>query len=82
MTFDLRPPRKILKATTSKIKKASASKRQRDRDDSNDEDYSPNPSDMVATSSVAGVGDSSDEAVESDEDDVLDIQALSILGRD
>ena len=37
---------------------------------------------MAAASSVAGVGDSSDEAVESDEDDVLDIQALSILGRD
>jgi hypothetical protein len=58
MTFDLRPPRKILKATTSNIKKASASKRQRDHDDSTDEDYNPNPSDMAAASSVAGVGDS------------------------
>ena len=60
-----RPPRKIQKATTSKIKKASASKRQRDSDDSDDVDYAPNPSDLAAASSVGGVGDdSSDEDVE------------------
>ena len=62
---------KILKATTSKIKKASVSKRQRDGDDSDDEDYAPNPSDMAAASSVGGVGDSSEEDVESDEDEVM-----------
>ena len=64
-TMSSRPPRKILKATTSKIKKASASKRQRAGDDSDDEDYAPAPSDMAAASSVGGIGDdSSDEDVE------------------
>ena len=36
---------------------------------------------MGAESSVPGVGDSSDEALESDEDDVQDIQALNFPGR-
>ena len=65
--LDLRPHRKIQKATTSKIKKAVSSKRQRDGDDSDDEDYAPNQSDLAAASSVGGVGDaSSEEDVEGD----------------
>ena len=52
MIIDLRPPQKVLKATTSKIKKAGASKRHRDSDDSDDVDYDPNLSEMAAASSV------------------------------
>ena len=59
LILDLRPFRKVLKATTSKIKKAGASKRQRDSDDSDDVDYDPNPSEMAAASSVGNVGDES-----------------------
>ena len=52
-----RPPRKIIKATASKIKKAMTSKRQRDSDDSDDVDYAPNVSEMAAASSVGDTGD-------------------------
>jgi len=79
MTLDFRPPRKILKTTTSKIKKVVTSKRQRDGDD---EDYAPNPSDMVAASSVGGVGDeSSEEDAEGEEDDVTDLMGLDFPSR-
>ena len=82
MILDLRPPRKVLKASISKIKKAVTSKRQRDGDDSDDEDYAPNPSDMAATSSVGGVGDdSSEEDVEGAEDDVTDLMGLDLPSR-
>ena len=81
MIFYLRPSRKILKATTSKIKKACASKRQRDRDDSNDDDYSPNPSEMAVAFSIAGVADTSEEEVESDEDEVIDLLGLNLPSR-
>ena len=56
LNLDLRPPRKVLKAATSKIKKAMTSKRQRNSDDSDDVDYDPNPSEMAAASSVGDVG--------------------------
>ena len=79
LILDLRPPRKVLKATTSKIKKAVTSKRQRDGDDSDDEDYTPNPSDMAAASSVGGVGDdSSEEDIEGEEDDITALVGLSL----
>ena len=52
LNLELRPPRKIIKATASKIKKAMTSKRQRDSDDSDDVDYAPNVSEMAAASSV------------------------------
>ena len=82
LILDLRPPRKIQKATTSKIKKAVSSKRLRDSDDSDDVDYAPNPSDLAAASSVGGVGDdSSDEDIESDEDDVTDLMGLDLPSR-
>ena len=82
MIIDLRTPQKILKATTSKIKKAVASKRQRDGDNSDDEDYAPSPSDMVAASLVGGVGeDSSDEDIEGDEDDVTDLMGIDLPSR-
>ena len=82
MILNLRPPRKILKATTSKIKKASASKRQRDRDDSDDEDCAPNPSDMADASCIGGVRDeSSDEDVEGEEDDVTNLMGLNLPSR-
>ena len=82
LILDLRPPQKIQKATTSKIKKAAFSKRQRDSDDSDDVDYAPNPSDLAAASSVGGVGDdSSDEDIESDEDDVTDLMGLDLPSR-
>ena len=80
MIFYLRPSQKIIKATTSKIKKACASKRQRDGDDSNDDDYSPNPSEMAVASSVAGVADTSEE-VESYEDEVIDLLGLNLPSR-
>ena len=55
------------------------SKRQRDGDD---EDYAPNPSDMVAASSVGGVGDeSSEEDAEGEEDDVTDLMGLDLPSR-
>ena len=77
-----RPPRKVLKATTSKIKKAGALKRQRDNDDSDDVDYDPNPSEMAAASSVGGVGDdSSEEETEGLEDDVTDLMGLDLPSR-
>ena len=80
--YFVRPPRKILKATTSKIKKAISSKRQRDGDDSDDEDYAPNPSDMAAASSVGGVGDdSSEEDIEGEEDDITDLMGLNLPSR-
>ena len=79
MTLDFRTPKKILKTTTSKIKKVVTSKRQRDGDD---EDYAPNPSDMVAASSVGGVGDeSSEEDAEGEEDDVTDLMGLDLPSR-
>ena len=67
MIIDLRPPQKILKATTSKIKKAVSFKRQRDGDDSDVEDYAPNPSDMAAASSVEG-----------EEDDITYLMGLNL----
>ena len=82
MIINLRPPRKIQKATTLKIKKASASKRHRDSDDSDDVDYAPNPSDLAAASSVGGVGDdSSEEDVEGEEDDITDLMRLDLPSR-
>ena len=82
MIIDLRPPGKILKATTSKIKKAVSSKKQRDGDDSDDEDYSPNPSDLAAASSVGGVGDdSSEKDIEGEEDDITDLMGLDLPSR-
>ena len=82
LILDLRPPRKTLKATTSKIKKAVSSKRQRDGDDSDDEDYAPNPSDMAAASSIGGVGDdSSEEDIEGEEDDITALVGLSLPSR-
>ena len=76
------PPRKGLKATTSKIKKAGASKRQRYSDDSDDVDYDPNPSEMAAASSVGDVGDeSSEEEPEEVEDDVTKLMGLDLPSR-
>ena len=64
------------------IKKDVALKRQRDGDDSDDEDYAPAPSDMAAASLVGGVGeDSSDEDIEGDEDDVTDLMGLDLPSR-
>ena len=51
--LDLRPPRKIQKATASKIKKAASQKRQRDSYDSEDVDYDPNPSELAAALQLA-----------------------------
>ena len=80
--LDLRPQRKIQKATASKIKKAVSSKRQRDNDDSDDVDYAPNPSDLTAASSVGGVGDDSlEEDVEGAEDDITYLMGLDLLSR-
>ena len=82
MILDLRPPWKIQKATTSKIKKAVSSERQRDSDVSDDVDNAPNPSDLAAASSVGGVGDdSSDEDIEGNEDDVTDLMGLDLHSR-
>jgi len=76
------PPRKILKAITSKIKKVVSSKIQRDGDDSDDEDYAPNPNDMAAASSVGGIeDDSSDEDIEGEEDDITDLVGLNLPSR-
>jgi len=81
--IDLRLPRKVLKATTSKIKKASASKRHRDSDGSDDVDYNPNLSELAAASSVGNVGDdSSDEDIEGVEDDVTDLMGTDLMGLD
>ena len=69
--LDLRPPRKVFvsASTSSKIKKASSSKRQRVDDNPNDEDYDPNQSDLA--------GEDSDESMEgahgSDDDEVIDV---------
>ena len=72
----------MLTATTSKIKKANASKRKRDGDDSDDEDYAPAPSDMAAASSVGDIGDdSSDEDIEGEEDDITDLMELDLPSR-
>ena len=80
--LDLRPPRKIYKATASKIKKAVSSKRQRDNDDSDDVDYAPNPSNLAAASSAGGVrDDSSEEDVEGEEDDITDLMGLDLPSR-
>jgi len=82
LILDLRPPRKVLKATTSIIKKVVTSKRQRGSDDSDDVDYDPNPSDLAAASSVGGIGDdSSEEDVEGAEDDVTDLMGLDLPSR-
>ena len=76
------PPRKILKAITSKIKKVVSSKIQRDGDDSDNEDYAPNPSDMAIASSVGGIeDDSSDEDIEGEEDDITDLVGLNLPSR-
>ena len=73
----------IQKATTSKIKKASASKRHRDSDGSDDVDYNPNLSEFAAASSVGNVGDdSSDEDIEGVEDDVTDLMGTDLMGLD
>jgi len=80
--LDLRPQRKIQKATASKIKKAVSSKKQRDSDDSDDMDYAPNPSDLAAASSVGGVGDeSSEEDAEGEDDDITDLMGLDLPSR-
>ena len=82
MIIDLKPPRKIQKATTSKIKKAGASKRHRDSDNSDDVDYDPNLSEMAAASSVGNIGDdSSEEDIEGVEDDVTDLMGLDLESR-
>ena len=49
----LRHIRRFFSSATSKIKKASASKRQRRDHDPNDEDYAPNQSDLAVVSSAA-----------------------------
>ena len=72
--LDLRPLRKIQKATASKIKKSASPKRQRDSDDSDDVDYDPNPSELAATSSAGNVGDdSSEEDAEGEDKDITDL---------
>ena len=82
MILDLRPPWKIQKATTSKIKKAVSFERQRDSGDSDDVDNAPIPSDLAVASSVGGVGDDSpDEDIEGDEDDVTDLMGLDLHSR-
>jgi len=82
LIIDLRPHRKVLKATTSKIKKTKVSKRQRDSDDSDDVDYDPNLSEMAAASLVGGVGDdSSEEGIEGEEDDITALMGLSLPNR-
>ena len=82
LILDLRPPRKIQKATASKIKKASASKSHRDSDDSDDADYAPNLSEMAAASSVGDVGgESLEEDLEGLEDDVTDLMGLDLESR-
>ena len=82
MIIDLRPPRKVLKATTSKIKKAGASKRLRDSDDSDDVDYDPNLSEMATSSSVGDIGgESSEEGVEGLEDDVTELMGHDLESR-
>ena len=59
-----------------------SSKRQRDGDDSDDEDYAPNQNDLAAASSVRGVGDDfSEENVEGDEDDITDLMGLDLPSR-
>ena len=79
LNLDLRPARKVLNATASKIKKAMTSKRQRDSDDSDDVDYAPNRSEMAAASSVGDVGDeSSEEETEGVEDDVTDLMGIDL----
>ena len=80
--LDLRPPRKIQKATASKIKKSVSPKRQRDSDDSDDVDYDPNPSELAAASSVGNVGDdSSEEDAEGEDNDVTDLMGLDLPSR-
>ena len=76
------PARKLFKSVTSKIKEAGSSKRQRD-DDPNYEDYNPDPSDLVAASSVAEAGDDSsmEEDNGSNEDEISDVLALNFLER-
>ena len=82
LILDIRPLRKIQKATASKIKKAVSSKRQRDSDDYDDVDYAPNPSDLAAASLVGGVGDdSSEEDIEGEEDDITDLMGLDLHSR-
>ena len=82
LILDLRPFRKVLKATTSKIKKAGASKRQRDSDDSDDVDYTPNLSEMAAASSVGDVdNESSEKETEGVDDDVTDLMGLYLPSR-
>jgi hypothetical protein len=65
----------------SKIKRGSSSKRQRD-DDPNDEDYDPNPSDLAVEFSAAKASDESmEEDNGSDEDEIIDVQALNFPRR-
>ena len=83
MILGLRSGRKIFKTVTSKIIRGGSSKRERGNDnDPNDDDYSPNPSELVAESSIGGVGDDSAMEVDdgSDEDEILNINA-NFLGR-
>ena len=45
-------------------------------------DYDPNPSELAAASSVGNVGgDSSDEDIEGDEDDITDLMGLDLPSR-
>ena len=45
-------------------------------------DYDPNPSELAAASSVGNVGgDSSDEDIEGDEDDITDLMGLDLQSR-
>jgi len=77
----LRPVRRFFSSATSKIKKASASKRQR-RDDPNDEDYAPNQSDIAAKSSAVEDSDESMEGAHgSDDDEVIDVHSMNLPSR-
>jgi hypothetical protein len=77
----LRPVRKFFSAATSKIKKASTSKRQRRDDDPNDEDYDPNLSELATESSAAGSDESMEGAHGSDDDEVIDVQSMNLPSR-
>jgi len=77
----LRPVRKFFSAATSKIKNASASKRQRRDDDPNDADYDPDLSELAAESSAAESDESMEGAHGSDDDEVIDVQSMNLPGR-
>jgi len=77
----LRPVRKFFSAATSKIKNASASKRQRRYDDPNDANYDPDLSELAAESSATGSDESMEGAHGSDDVEVIDVQSMNLPGR-